>query len=76
MYVRQVARTDSGWVDVMKNFFQYLTQAATKVDSCCVIASLLASEVASYDELGKRIQREVYDIFAREREAAVEPKVS
>jgi hypothetical protein len=73
MYVRQVARTDSGWVDIMKNFFQYLTQAATKVDSCCVIASLLASEVAGYDEFGKRIQRELYDIFAREREAAVEP---
>ena len=28
----------------MVNFFQYLTQAATKVDRRCVVASLLASD--------------------------------
>ena len=73
MYVRQMAKIDQGWIDLMKNFFQYLTQASTKVDRCAVLASLLASEISAYDDLGKRIQKELYDIFTREREAAVDP---
>ena len=73
MYVRQVVQGDSGWLDLMKNFFQYLTQAATKVDTCCVVASLLDSTARGPDPLGDRIKAELYDIFMREREAAIEP---
>ena len=32
------------WRHRLVNFCQYLTQAATKVDRCCVVASLLASD--------------------------------
>ena len=33
-----------GWLDILISFFQYLTQAAAKVDRCCIVASLLSSE--------------------------------
>ncbi len=42
MYVREKVGQATGRRDRMINFFQYLTQAATKVDRCCIVASLLA----------------------------------
>jgi len=63
------------WRHRLVNFCQYLTQAATKVDRCCVVASLLASDPRKTDRLGKEIQAELYDIFQREREEIVEPVV-
>ena len=53
------------WRHRLVNFCQYLTQAATKVDRCCVVASLLASDPRKTDRLGKEIQGELYDIFQR-----------
>ena len=44
------------WRHRLVNFCQYLTQAATKVDRCCVVASLLASDPRKTDRLGKEIQ--------------------
>jgi hypothetical protein len=73
MYVREKVAADRKWRDRMVNFFQYLTQAATKVDRCCVVASLLASDPAKSDSFGRQLQGELYDIFQREREEAVEP---
>lgn len=75
MYVREKVSADSKWRDRMVNFFQYLTQAATKVDRCCVVASLLASDPAKSDSFGRQLQGELYDIFQRQREEAVEPVV-
>ena len=63
------------WRHRLVNFCQYLTQAATKVDRCCVVASLLASDPRKTDRLGKEIQAELYDIFQRQREEIVEPVV-
>jgi hypothetical protein len=63
------------WRHRLVNFCQYLTQAATKVDRCCIVASLLASDPRKSDRLGKEIQGELYDIFQREREEIVEPVV-
>ncbi len=74
-YVREKASQDSSWKERLVNFFQYLTQAATKVDRCCVVASLLASDPKKSDSLGSAIAREIYDIFQRQREEAVEPVV-
>ena len=73
MYVREKVSADRKWRDRMINFFQYLTQAATKVDRCCVVASLLASDPAKSDTVGRQLQGELYDIFQRQREEAVEP---
>ena len=59
----------------MVNFFQYLTQAATKVDRRCIVALLLASDPVKSDSFGRQLQGELYDIFQRQREEAVEPVV-
>lgn len=75
MYVREKVAADSKWRNRIVNFFQYLTQAATKVDRCCVVASLLASDPAKGDSFGRQLQGELYDIFQRQREEVVEPVV-
>ncbi|MFP4427580.1 MAG: DUF499 domain-containing protein [Spirochaetaceae bacterium] len=73
MYVREKIASDPGWKNRMLNFFQYLTQAAAKVDRCCVVASILASDPARNDNVGRQLQGQIYDIFQRQREEAVEP---
>ncbi len=75
MYVREKVAADAKWNDRIVNFFQYLTQAATKVDRCCIVASLLASDPSKTDVFGRRLQGDLYDIFQRQREEAVEPVV-
>lgn len=75
MYVREKVAADPRWKDHMINFFQYLTQAATKVDRCCIVASLLASDPTKSDTFGRQLQGELYDIFQRQREEVVEPVV-
>jgi len=74
LYAKVKARTEPGWLDILSSFFQYLTQAAGKVERCCIVASLLSSEPKDQaDPLGKRIVSEMYDIFQRQREEAVQP---
>lgn len=74
MYTKVKVRLDPGWLDYLSSFFQCLTQAAAKVQRCCIVASLLSSEPKDQaDELGKRIVSELYDIFQRQREEAVQP---
>src|SRR5574341_1005843 len=75
MYAREKVSQDPEWRGRLANFFQYLTQAAPKVDRCCLVASLLATDPRKSDKLGREIQAELYDIFQREREEAVEPVV-
>jgi len=75
LYARERVGKDVVRLQSLVNFFQYLTQAATKADRCCIVASLLASEPTSEDELGRRIKAQIYDIFQRQREEAVEPVV-
>jgi len=73
MYAREKVAQDKSWQDRLVNFFQYLTQAATKVDRCCIVASLLATDPKKSDQLGRALLAEFYDIFQRQREEAVEP---
>ena len=75
MYAREKVGRDQKRLNSLVNFFQYLIQAATKVNRCCVVASLLTSEPTTEDELGRRIKAQLYDIFQRQREEAVEPVV-
>lgn len=75
MYAREKVAQDGEWRSKLANFFQYLTQAAAKVDRCCIVASLLATDPRKSDTLGREIQSELYDIFQRQREEAVEPVV-
>ena len=74
MYVREKVALTPEYRARMVNFFQYLTQAATKVDRCCIVASLLASDPKN-DAFGNELKSELYDIFQRQREEAVEPVV-
>ena len=73
MYARAAVDLDPAWRDRLLNFFQYLTQAATKVERCAIIASLLATDPRKSDTLGKEITRDLYAVFRREREEGVQP---
>ncbi len=73
MYAREKVGLDEAWRSRLANFFQYLTQAAVKVEGCAVVASLLATDPARADRLGKAIIKDLYDIFRREREEGVQP---
>ena len=73
MYAHEKVGLDPAWRGRLKNFFQYLTQAATKIDRCAVVASLLASEPSKNDTFGKEIAQELFTIFRREREEGVQP---
>lgn len=73
MYARQMVSLHGAWHNRLVDFFQYLTQAAAKVDRCCVVASLLASDPEKSDTVGRKIQSSLYDIFQRQREESVEP---
>ena len=75
MYAREKVAQDKEFRSKLVNFFQYLTQAAAKVDRCCLVASLLATDPRKSDTLGLEIQSELYSIFQRQREEAVEPVV-
>ncbi len=75
LYAREKVGNDAARLRSLVNFFQYMTQAATKADRCCVVASLLTSEPTTEDELGRKIKGQIYDIFQRQREEAVEPVI-
>ncbi len=73
MYAREKVGFDPVWRSRINNFFQYLTQAVTKVDQCAIVASLLATDPMKSDTLGKEITQELYAIFRREKEESVQP---
>src|SRR5258708_4345376 len=73
MYVREKVGLDPVWRGRVNNFAQYLTQAATKVNTCAIVASLLATDQLKSDLLGKELTQELYAIFRREREEGVQP---
>jgi len=73
MYAREKVALDPSWRHRLQDFFQCLTQSATKVDRACVVASLLATDQRKSDELGKEIIQELYNIFRREKEEGIQP---
>lgn len=75
MYAREKIGLDPTWRGRLQNFFQYLTQAAAKVERCAVVTSLLASDPRKNDSFGKEIAKEFYDIFRRQQEEGIQPVV-
>jgi hypothetical protein len=73
MYAREKVGLDPVWQGRLADFFQSLTQAATKVDRCAIVASLLATDPRKSDALGKAITADLYAIFRREKEEGVQP---
>src|SRR5438034_10780099 len=55
MYSREKVGLDPVWHSRLLNFFQYLTQAATKVKQCAIVASLLATDPRKSDTLGQEL---------------------
>ena len=75
MYAREKVALDPAWRHKLIDFFQYLTQAATKMPACAIVASLLATDPRKSDSLGKELAQELYAVFRREREEGVQPVV-
>jgi hypothetical protein len=75
MYARPKVVDDQKWMIKLQNFFQSLTQAAVKTDRCAIVASLLASELDQFDQVGKQITTHLKDVFSRQQEEPVEPVV-
>ena len=73
MYVRARVESAPAWRGRLTAFFQYLTQAAVKVDRCAMVASLLASDPGRNDELGRELLAELEDVFGRQMEVAASP---
>ena len=73
MYVQSKVAADRTQESALVNFFQCLTQAATKVDTCCIVASILASDVQVYNKLGKQLERDIATIFRRKQDESVRP---
>ena len=73
MYAREKAALGEAWRGRLIDFFQYLCQAATKVDRCALVASLLASDPDKSDQFGKELSTQIFDIFNRQREEGVQP---
>jgi len=75
MWARTKIGSDPVWSHRLQDFFQCLTQAATKVERCAIVASLLASDISKEDDLGRKIRHDMHAIFRREQEEGVEPVV-
>ncbi len=73
MYAREKAALGEAWRGRLLDFFQYLCQAATKVDRCALVASLLASDPDKSDQFGKELSAQIFEIFNRQREEGVQP---
>lgn len=73
MYARErAALSDRDRVRLV-DFFQYLCQAAARVDRCAVVASLLASDPEKSDVFGKSVSADIAQIFGRQQEEGVQP---
>ena len=72
-YARRKVDISPAWQSRLEDFFQYLTQAVTKVDRACMVASLLATRPEDNDEQGKEIFRGLHNIFLREQEKEILP---
>jgi hypothetical protein len=72
-FAREKVNLDPTWLSRLQNFFQYLTQAVTKVQRCALVVSLLASDPLKSDKLGKEISKQLYDVFRRQQEEGVQP---
>jgi len=73
MYVREKVGLDPTWHSKLVNFFQYLTQAATKTRTCAIVVSLLATDPLKSDTLGRELTRDLSAILRRETEESVQP---
>lgn len=72
-FVRVMVDIDTAWIGRMREFMHSLTQAVAKVPQCCLVASLLASDVNKMDDVGKQISKDLYDEFKRVADEGIQP---
>jgi hypothetical protein len=72
-FARVMAGIDPVWISRMREFMHSLTQAVAKVPQCCLVASLLASDINKMDELGRQISKDLYDEFKRVADEGIQP---
>ena len=73
MWAHTIVSTDKAWIKKLETFFQCLTQAAGRVKRCSLVASLLASDPSRSDDLGKQVEKALYDIFQRVADTGIQP---
>lgn len=73
MYARDKINRTKAYEGYLESFFQGLTQAATKVKTCAIVASLLATDPRKMDTTGQKIVGNLSDLFRREQEESVQP---
>lgn len=73
MWAHTIVSTDKAWIKKLETFFQCLTQAAGRVQRCSLVASLLASDPSKSDDLGKQVEKALYDIFQRVADTGIQP---
>ncbi len=73
MYAREKVGLDAKWQPRIVDFFQHLTAAVGKVDQAAMVASLLATDPAKQDDLGRRVRDELFAVVRRQREEGVQP---
>ncbi len=73
IYAHEKVGLEKKWRSRLVNFFQYLTQAVTKVNRCAIVASLLASDPSKNDKFGRELTQDIAAIFQRQQEERVQP---
>ncbi|MEM6782206.1 MAG: DUF499 domain-containing protein [Bacteroidota bacterium] len=73
LYARNKVALDAAWRKRIVDFFQTLTQAVTKTNRTALVVSLLANDLQAADPLGKRLEKELEEIVARQKEEDVQP---
>jgi len=73
MWAHTIVSTEKSWIKRLETFFQCLTQAAGRVKRCSLVASLLASDPTKSDDLGKQVERALYDMFQRVADTGIQP---
>ena len=72
LYARNAVNDDPRRLGILQDFFQMLTQAASRVDRAAIVASLITSDVVSDDPTGVQVLNAIGGVFRRIGET-VEP---
>ena len=72
LYMRNAVNDDPRQLGILQDFFQYLTQAVSRVERAAIVASLITSDVVSNDSTGAQVLSALENVFRRVEET-VEP---
>ena len=74
MWARGMVDRNTVWEKRLQHFFQYLSVSAGNVERCCVVISVLATDMDKVaDEVGRRLESSLFDALGRVKEKAIVP---